>query len=73
MNINELNYEQSQVYSARQNAFIVYVNSGDEEGAKKILRGDGDLFAAVQSALLSYSDGFYLGFLIGSTQDKTND
>lgn len=50
--------EQRRLLSARQNAFNAYLAEGNEDDARLVLLGEGDHFAAVQAALVSYDTGW---------------
>ena len=54
-------YDQRRILSARQNAFNAYLAEGNEDDARLVLLGEGDHFAAVQAALVSYDTGWLDG------------
>lgn len=63
-------YDQRRLLSARQNAFNAYLAEGNEDDARLVLLGEGDHFAAVQAALVSYDTGWADGVRLAPLDKK---
>lgn len=66
-------YEQRRILFARQSAFNAYLAEGNEDDARLVLLGEGDHFAAVQAALVSYDTGWLDGVKHSLLDKKETD